>query len=148
MKDKLILLTVFLLLSFTFVSGAQEYGIDRDSNSQFEAQDWFEAPTYDSQNELIFEILAPFAFVTIVLQMSIKKALRMTFATEDDNPFTGENKPNVHKESTIMGLTISAILMTSPYWVLVRQMAASIGLLSIGMLGLLLLYMAYLFISG
>ncbi|MFB6115166.1 MAG: hypothetical protein ABEK04_02655, partial [Candidatus Nanohalobium sp.] len=68
----------------------------------FQGEDWFQAPTYDSQQELLFEILAPFAFITILLQFSLKKALRMTFAQEDDNPFTGQNKPNVHKESTLM----------------------------------------------
>lgn len=121
---------------------------DGQSGSDFEAQDWFEAPTYDSQSELLFQILAPFAFMTILLQISLKKALRMTFAQEDDNPWNRENKPKVHKESTLMAVAISAMLMASPYWTLIRQMAASIGVLTVGMLGLLLLYMAYLFING
>lgn len=148
MRNRFILLSVLLISLLTLGSAVQEYGIDTDSNSDFEAQDWFEAPTYDSQSELLFEILAPFAFMTILLQMIFKKTLRMTFAEEDDHPFTRENKPSVHKESTLMALTISAMLMASPYWTLIRQMAAGIGVLTVVMLGLLLLYLAYLFIQG
>jgi hypothetical protein len=148
MRDKFLLISVFVLLSVSMGSAVQEYGISQDSGSNFEAQDWFEAPTYDSQSELLFEILAPFAFMTILLQMTLKKTLRMTFAQEDDNPWTGENKPKVHKESTLMAVTISAMLLASPYWTLIRQMAASIGVLTVGLLGLLLLYLGYLFIKG
>lgn len=142
-------LVIFLVASLSLVSAEQSFVFpDEQSGSDFEAQDWFEAPTYDSQSELLFEILAPFAFLTILLQISLKKTLRMTFAQEDDNPFTGENKPSVHKESTLMAVTISAMLMASPYWTLIRQMAAGIGVLTVVMLGLLLLYLAYLFIQG
>lgn len=148
MRSKYLLLSTFLILFLVSGSAVQEYGIDQGSGSDFEAQDWFEAPTYDSQSELLFEILAPFAFMTILLQMILKKTLRMTFAQEDDNPWTGENKPNVHKESTLMAVTISAMLLASPYWTLIRQMAASIGVLTVGLLGLMLLYLGYLFIKG
>ena len=148
MRDKFLLSSVFVLLSVSMGSAAQEYGISQDSGSTLEAQDWFEAPTYDSQSELLFEILAPFAFMTILLQMTLKKTLRMTFAQEDDNPWTGKNKPKVHKESTLMAVTISAMLLASPYWTLIRQMAASIGVLTVGLLGLLLLYLGYLFMKG
>ena len=148
MKARLVVLSVFLISSLSLGSAVQEYGIETGSNSDFEAQDWFEAPTYDSQSELLFEILAPFAFMTVLLQMILKKALRMTFAQEDDNPWTGKNKPSVHKESTLMAVTISAMLLASPYWTLIRKMAASIGILTVGLLGLLLLYLGYLFIKG
>lgn len=147
---KLVVVSFLFFLAISTVSGEQSFVFpdDQQSRSDFEAQDWFEAPTYDSQSELLFEILAPFAFITILLQISLKKALRMTFAEEDDNPWRRENKPKVHKESTLMAVTISAMLMASPYWTLIRQMAAGIGVLSVAMLGLLLLYLAYLFISG
>lgn len=148
MRTKFLLLCAFLVLFLGSGLSVQEYGIDTGSDSNLEAQDWFEAPTYDSQSELLFEILAPFAFMTILLQMTLKKTLRMTFAQEDDNPWTGENKPNVHKESTLMAVTISAMLVASPYWTLIRKMAASIGVLTVGLLGLLLLYLGYLFIKG
>lgn len=149
-EKKFLTLILFLIASLAFVSGQQSFVYpDQGSNSNFDSQDWFETPSYDSQEELIFQILAPFAFLTIVLQFSLKKALRMTFAQEDDNPYRlGENKPKVHKEATMMALTISAILLASPYWMLIRQMAASIGIISIGMVGLVLLYLAYLFLSG
>jgi len=149
-EKKILTLSLFLVVSLTFVSAQQDFVYpDQGSNSNFDSQEWFEIPSYDSQEELIFQILAPFAFLTIILQFSLKKALRMTFAQEDDNPYRlGENKPKVHKEATLMALSISAMLLASPYWMLIRQMAASIGIISVGMVGLILLYLAYLFLSG
>lgn len=149
-ERKLVFLSVVLIFSLSFVSAEQTFSYpDQNSGSDFQAQDWFEAPTYDSQQELIYQILAPFAFVTILLQFSLKKALRMTFAQDDDNnPFTGANKPKVHKESTVMALAISGMLVASPYWALIRKMAASIGILSVAMVILIMLYIGYLFLSG
>lgn len=149
-ERKLFFLSVILIFSLSFVSAEQSFVYpDQSSGQSFESQDWFEAPTWDSQQELIYQILAPFAFVTILLQFSLKKALRMTFAQDDNtNPFTGANKPKVHKESTAMALAISGMLLASPYWPLIRQMAASIGILSVAMVILIMLYIGYLFLSG
>lgn len=148
-RSKIISLSLLVVFLFSFAAAEQSFTYPgQNSGSDFESDEWFQAPTYDSQQELLFEILAPFAFVTIILQFSLKKALRMTFAQEDDNPFTGKDKPKVHKEATMMSVAISAMLLASPYWSLIRKMAASIGLLSVAMLGLMLLYLAYLFING
>lgn len=147
---KVLVFSFLLLYCVSLVAGAQGFVYpDEQQSSGFESQDWFEAPTYDSQQELIYQILAPFAFVTILLQFSLKKALRMTFAQDDNNnPFTGANKPKVHKESTVMALAISGMLVASPYWPLIRKMAASIGILSVAMVILIMLYIGYLFLSG
>lgn len=147
----------FVCLVFVFslfagpVTGFVMPGEDSSSYSDSYGSDseWFSPPTYDSQEELLYEILAPFAFVTILLQLALKRALTMTFATDDDNnPFTQDEGPNVFREATVMAVTISVILMASPYWTLMRKMAASIGLLSVAGVILVILYLAYLFLKG
>ncbi len=147
-KVKASLLFLILLSSIAFVSAEQSFVFPDDGGSDtgFYEDDWFQAPSYDSQSELLFEILAPFAFMTILLQFSLKKALQMTFA-EDDNRWR-HDKPNVHKEATLMAFMISGMLLASPYWSLIRRAAASIGVLTVGMLGLILLYVIYKFIQG
>lgn len=144
-----ILIASLILLSSLAVAGQSFVFPGEESNSyNYDNEEWFRAPTYDSQQELLFQILAPFAFLVILLQIAFQKALRMTFAEDDENPWLRGDKPDVFRESVLMAVTVSAILLASPYWSLMRKMAASIGILSVGMLILLFLFMAYLFITG
>lgn len=148
-KRKIFGLLGLVLVLSSWASAEQSFIYpDEGSSQNFADEDWFRAPEYDTQQELLFEILAPFAFLVILLQMVFQKALRMTFAGDDDNPWRGENKPDVFREATMMSVAISAMLLASPYWTLMRKMAASIGLLSVGLLIMLFLYLAYLFMSG
>ncbi len=106
-------------------------------------QDWFVVPEYSSNEEIVAEFVAPFLFITILLQFSLKRALKFTFDTSDE-PW--EDGPNVEKEATIMAVTIALMVVVSPYWELIQQMAASIGVIAVGALILVFLFMIYLFV--
>ncbi len=130
-----LLLSVFFLVSLV---SADYYYSDQQVGS-----DWFVVPEYDSHEEIIAEFVAPFLFITILLQFSLKRALKFTFDT-GDNPW--EDGPNVDKEATIMAVTIALMVVVSPYWELIQQMAASIGVIAVGALILVFLFMIYVFV--
>jgi len=134
-KISSILISIFLLVS---LASADYYYTDRHT-----ADDWFVVPEFESQEEIVAKFVAPFLFLTILLQFSLKRALEFTF-DNSDNPL--DDGPNVNKEATIMAIAIALMVVVSPYWELIQQMAASIGVLAVGALILLFLFMIYLFV--
>ncbi|EHK02347.1 hypothetical protein HRED_01751 [Candidatus Haloredivivus sp. G17] len=139
----LAILGLFLISS----AAAQDYYYNDDSSSSFGG--WGEVPQFDSHEEIVYEFVAPFLFVFVLLQFSLKKTLAFTFANDDEvqHPLIPDNDgPNVGKESTVMALAISLMLVASPYWSLIQTLAASIGLLTVGGLILAMLFIIYLFV--
>lgn len=109
--------------------------------------DWGNIPQFDSQEEIIGQFVAPFLFITILLKFSLEKALAFTFDNNSGQPAPWEDEgPNVEKEATVMALAISAMLVASPYWSWIQTMAASIGILAVGALILVFLFLIYMFV--
>lgn len=136
------------LIGLFLVSGvvSQDYYYNDGSSS---VQDWGGVPEFDSHEDIVYEFVAPFLFVFVLLQFSLKKTLAFTFDNDDEiqNPLIPDNEgPNVGKEATVMALAISLMLVASPYWSLIQTMAASIGLLTVGGLILAMLFIIYLFV--
>lgn len=143
-------LAVFLLILFSlgFVSAQGDYYYpDQDQGNSMSG--WGTVPEFDSQEEIVQQFVAPFLFIVVLLQFSLKKALAFTFSTDDREPYdilSNNDKPNVNKEATVMSVAIALMMVASPYWAWVQAVATGLGLAA--MLGLVLTFMflIYLFI--
>lgn len=143
-STKTVLLFLIGLMLIGGVSADYYYNQDRTSMG-----DWGDVPQFESHEELVGQFVAPFLFITILLQFSLKKALAYTFAGDDDiqNPLLPNSSgPNVDKEATVMALSIASMLVVSPYWTWIQTMAASIGLIAVGALILVFLFLIYMFV--
>lgn len=143
-----IFLVVVSALIFSGLGSADYYYNDGASDSLGDVANWGNVPEFSSHEEIVYEFVAPFLFVFVVLQFSLRKALEFTFDNDNNRPAPWEdNGTDVTKEATIMALAITMMLVASPYWSLIQTMAAGIGLLAVGTLILIFLFLIYLFVS-
>lgn len=147
--SKLLSLAFLGLILISSISAQGEYYYNDNSDS---GNDWgnINDTQFESHEDILYQFVAPFLFVFVLLQFSLKKTLAFTFANDDEveHPLVPNNRgPNVSKEATIMALAISLMLVASPYWSLIQTLAAGIGLLTVGGLILALLFIIYLFVS-
>ena len=136
---------LFSLILSGLVSGASaDYYYYDQGNSM---GDW-SVPEFDSQEQLVQQFVAPFLFIVVLLQFSLRKALAFTFAKDDDydQPFTRNEKPEVSKEATVMAVAIALMMVASPYWPWVQAFATGIGLLAMSALVLVFMFLIYLFV--
>ena len=141
--NKLGFLTLFLL---SFLGGVSADYYYYDDGSSFD--EWSAVPQFDSQEQIVQEFVAPFLFIVVLLQFSLRKALAFTFARDDDypQPFGRDNKPNVSKEATVMAIAIALMMVASPYWAWIQAFAAGIGLLAMTALVLVFLFLIYMYV--
>lgn len=131
-----------LFTGFSFAQGDYYYNDDTNLG------DWGTIPDFDSHEEILGQFVAPFLFVFVLLQFSLRKVLEFTFDNGNDRPAPWEDDgPSVEKEATVMALAISLMLVASPYWSLIQTMAASIGVIAVAALILVFLFLIYLFIK-
>ena len=140
------LLGLFLLFSFSIGGVSADYYYPDQGQSSM--NDWGVIPQFDSQEQLVQEFVAPFLFIVVLLQFSLRKALAFTFAKDDDypEPFSRDNKPNVSKEATVMAVAIALMMVASPYWTWIQAFAAGIGLLAMTALVLVFLFLIYMYV--
>ena len=133
-----------LILSGLIGGASADYYYYDQGNSM---GDW-SVPQFDSQEQLVQQFVAPFLFIVVLLQFSLRKALAFTFAKDDeyDQPFTRNEKPNVSKEATVMAIAIALMMVASPYWSWVQAFATGIGLLAMSGLVLVFMFLIYLFV--
>lgn len=146
-----------LILVFTAFSAGQVgnsyYG---DRAGSITADTGFSVPEYDSQEQLLTELVAPFIFLSILLQLILTKVLHGIL--RDENQPHGyvapagvpmqDDTPNVRRYSMLMSVTITAMLVPSPFWAYVRWVAGSIGLIAVTMIAGILLYGLYKVVSA
>lgn len=144
-------LMVLAALVSLLVSGvaAQHY---YESGSGYGSHDSeFSVPQFESQEEILAELVAPFIFMSILLQFFLQKVLHFTLRDQDDYPAgirLTDDRPNVRRESTLMAVTITGILIPTPFWTYVRYSIASIGLIAVTMFVGVFLFIVYLFLKG
>lgn len=144
-KYALIISAAFTLVAFTAASHGNG-PVTGDSIGETN----FAAPQFDSQAELLSELVAPFLFMTILLQFILSKVLHFVIMDDDipqgvpvGVPIHNEQRPDVRKYSTLMAITITGILVPSPLWVYVRGAIASIGVLTLAFFVAALLLIMY-----
>lgn len=139
---------ILTALIFSGLASADYYYNDGGSDSLGSVGSWGDIPEFSSHEEIVYEFVAPFLFIFVLLQFSLRKALEFTFDNDNDRPAPWEDGgTDVTKEATIMALAITMMLVASPYWSLIQTMAAGIGLLAVGALILIFLFLIYLFVA-
>ncbi|QGA80816.1 hypothetical protein LC1Nh_0934 [Candidatus Nanohalobium constans] len=138
---KILLITLLLAGFVSTVSADFYYGSGGISTSS----DYFTTPEFSSQQEIATELVAPFIFITVLLHFALSKALNFIMAedVEKENyhaiPYGiplrekehGHDRlhPDARKYAMIMSLTITASLVPTPYWDIIR---GAMGLIGIG----------------
>lgn len=126
------LILALMLIGFMSSVSADFYynqggGLSGDGFSQ---DSFFSFPEYDSQVEIATELVAPFIFISVLLQFALSKALSFILANNKDDPlndnrvlwglprgtYTRDDSVDVSRYSMIMSLTITASLIPTPYW--------------------------------
>jgi hypothetical protein len=108
------------------VSADYYYG---NSGSSIDAETGFSIPQYDSQEEIVTRLVAPFLLITILLQIAFQRALSFAFVDNDNGPtlrqlIVDEDPPSVKKESTVMALAVSGMLVPSPFFQYINDFVA------------------------
>jgi len=124
-----------------------------DSGIQSINQDTgFTVPEYGSQQEILTKLVAPFIFVSILLQVLFNRALRFAFVDEDSGndllSLVEDNKPSLSREATLMSITATAILIPTPFWNYVILATASIPTIAVSVVAIAFVYGAYKFLSA
>jgi len=147
---KLILFGILAVLMFSGVSADYYYS---SSGIQGVGQDTgFSVPEYESQQEIVSKLVAPFIFVSILLQILFNRALRFAFVDESSGndllSLVEDNKPNLNREATLMSITATAILIPTPFWNYVILATASIPTIAVSLVVLVFLYGSYKVLSA
>lgn len=139
-------ISLLILVFVSLFGGASADYYYYDQSNSFD--DWGAVPHFDSQEQIVQEFVAPFIFIVVLLQFSLRKALAFTFARDDDypQPFGRDSEPNVSKEATVMAVAIALMMVASPYWSWIQTFAASLGLLAMTALVLVFLFLIYMYV--
>lgn len=150
--NKKLLIAGILGLMMISTASADYYYSDSGDYSSITDDTGFSAPQYESRQEVVTQLVAPFIFVAILLQVLFNRALRFAFVDEDSgNDLLGlveNNKPSLKREATVMAITSTAILVPTPFWDYVRFATASIGVISVSAVLAGVAYLFYLFVKG
>jgi hypothetical protein len=125
-KASLLLFTV--LVGVSAVSASHTFD-DRGVNTGFDV------PEFESNQEILTELVAPFIFVFVLMQYTLSRALHFAL----DKP----GRPETTKETTLLSLAIVTMLVPSPFWDLIRLSAESLGLLAVLAFAGLFLFVIY-----
>lgn len=143
--NKLLLLFIFAGMIVS-TAAASHYG-DDSIGSITGTDTGFQVPHFDSQQELVAELVAPFIFISVLLQFALAKALHWTVRDQDHYPppLGRDNKPSVNRQATLLSITITAMLIPTPFWSYLRLAIQSVGVIAVAgvviLVGMTLYYM-------
>ncbi|MFQ3274992.1 MAG: hypothetical protein ACI9LV_000069 [Candidatus Nanohaloarchaea archaeon] len=125
-------------------SGSHYYGSHQEDVAQ-----GYSIPEYDSQGELATELVAPFIAIAVILQFAFYKILGFTLAV-NDGPFPnrGGERKRARKQSMLLSLVVTAMLIPSPFWGMIRNALQGLALVSIAGLFLVVLFLFYHMMSS
>ena len=130
---------------------ADYYYEDSGTNSLNEDTS-FTIPEYESQKEVLTKLVAPFLFLSVVLQVLFNRALRFAFVDDSRSndllDLVQNNKPNLNREATLMSITATAILVPTPFWNYVIFAVGSIGVMVVTIIAAAALLLLYYFLKG
>lgn len=150
LSKKLVFLILLLALMVSGVTADYYYG---DSTSYGSMGDTgFSIPEYSSQQEIFTQLVAPFLFLTVLLQILFNRALRFAFVDESKGndllSLMENNKPNLNREATLMAITATAILIPTPFWNYVIFAVGSIGVITVTIVAVAAFLLLYYFLRG
>lgn len=113
-KATIIVLALVLTTGITLAN----HGSQGSAYSTVHGQE-FVLPEFDSQEEIITQFVAPFIFITIILQLTYARVLHAIY--RDDQvprgvPPTVDDKPDVSRYATLMAIATTAVMVPTPFW--------------------------------
>lgn len=126
-SNKIIVLALILITTISLSTASHQSNFDTG----------FDMPDFESHSEIVTLLVAPFLFVTLLLQITLNAVLRSTIGRGSNN---GHN-PNYKKFSTVMALSITAMLVPSPFWQYIIFAGDSIGVISVSILLLVFIFL-------
>lgn len=142
-SNKKLVLPLLLVLFTGFIYGSHYY--QHSQGYSVTGDTGFSIPEYNSQAEIATELVAPFLFLVILLKLPLEVVLGFVYDTNDSIP---GRRPDVSKEASLMSITITAMLIPTPFWRYIRLAAGSIGLIATVTLIISVLFLIYLFFKG
>lgn len=103
---------IILTLALTTSATAQN---DYYPQGDYTGGEFFQAPEYDSQRELLVQIILPFIALYALMQFVLYNTMRFTLDPEEK---MGDSE--IGRYSTILAIAIPAMLITTPMWQRVR----------------------------
>jgi len=150
-SNKTIIITILLIITSTTAIALQH------QTTAVNDQTGFEIPQYETQEEILYELVAPFIFVTTILFLGYSKVLHTIFKDEEQHAYMvppmvytdhGSAKPNVRKYAMLMSITTTSILIPTVFWTYIVWMIASIGVIAPTAFALIILYVLYMMIRN
>jgi len=82
-----------------------------------DSHETFQIPEFETQEELLLEVIAPFLLVYLIIQLGLYITFQNMFRVDDD-PYPGRktDKQAARKYSSLMALVISMMVIVSPFF--------------------------------
>lgn len=112
----------------------------------------FSVPEYQSQEQVVSELVAPFIFVAILLHIGFSRALRFAFVDDSNKTMLDlmqNNEPSgINRKSMLMSIAVTAMLVPTPFWTYVRIAMGTVGLVAVTIFAAAALFLFYWFLKG
>jgi hypothetical protein len=105
---------IFFLTCLTLLTSAEaSFHSSASTEDQFD-ESYFSIPEYDSHREIATQLVAPFLFITLLLQIGIERVLFFTLDT-GNSPFGDKTeKKKAKKQATVISLLIAGMMIPTP----------------------------------
>ena len=112
-----VLTTLLLLLAFSGTASSQAYDA-----SDYADGDYLSVPEYDSERELVLQIIFPFVLIYALMQFTLYNLMKFTLNSNDDM-----EDSEIGRYSTILAVSIPAMMLVTPTWETIVLTVESLG---------------------
>ncbi|QKQ98876.1 hypothetical protein GKQ38_05135 [Candidatus Nanohaloarchaea archaeon] len=128
-----ILSLVFLLAFCTGAVAGQAYNLQ-----DYQGADYFSAPEYDSQRELVLKLIFPFVLLYAMMQFTLYNLMKFTINSNDDM-----KDSEIGRYSTLLAAAIPAMLIVTPMWEKINLAVEAMGPVLLVAFACLFIYVIY-----
>lgn len=112
----------------------------------------FSVPEYESQTQLLTELVAPFLFLSVLLHFVLVRVLHFTLRDEEYAPYNPygyhEKQPNVRRYSLLMSVVITGMLIPTVLWDYMVWAIRFLGAASMTVFAGIVLFVLYMMVSS
>lgn len=127
------------MLVLTSVSAQTDYYPAGDyPEGDYVGGEFFQAPEYESQRELVAQIILPFVILYVLMQFLLYNVMRFTLDPEEEL-----SDSEIGRYSTLLAIAIPAMLITTPMWDKIRLALEGVGAAVIATFVIVMAYIIY-----
>jgi hypothetical protein len=117
---------LILIATIIILLGTVSASYYDDEISDFSQDSYLELPELDSQKDIGTKLVAPFLLIFLILKVGLERALRFTLDADKkhwfgNNPEYKKQRKKIGKQSTLMALIISAMIVPTPAFQIIRK---------------------------